>query len=175
MVGMHLICQVQAGETRDMLAGLFSNRRVALTNVSESSGGGTNLSVQEDTRQVVFPSQLTTLLGKQVMKPSKAFPHGFAIRAVVNLGKDPLVLDFPGIVLPGIRASFKPAAWMHTPRAQPLESEQPIVETILEPPTPEPEPEDDDVYAESDALPEGAEEAAMTAMDALIERLKRSP
>jgi hypothetical protein len=174
MVGMHVICQVQAGETRDMLAGLFSNRRVALTNVSESSGGGTNLSVQEDTRQVVFPSQLTTLLGKQVMKPSAAFPHGFAIRAVVNLGKDPLVLDFPGIAMPSVRASFKPASWMHTPRAQPLASEQPIVETIMEAPTPEPEVDaDDDAYAESDALPEGAEEAVLTPMDALIERLKR--
>ena len=177
MVGTQVICQVQAGETRDMLAGLFSNRRVALTNVSESSGGGTNVSVQEDTRQVVFPSQLTTLLGKQVMKPSKAVPHGFAIRALVNLGKDPLVLDFPGIVLPSIRKSFKSAAWMHTPRAQPMPDEQP---SAPEPTRREPAPvywtpEEGEAYAESDGWPEdvAAEQAAVD--DATLKAMSTAP
>lgn len=112
MVGTHVVCRMQMGEDRDQVAGLFGRERVALTAVSQGSGGGRpsgSVAVHEETRAVVDPSVLSSELGV-VKRRRKDWPHGYGIRALVSLGGDALMLDFPGIdrvpVVP-----FKPAAW----------------------------------------------------------------
>ncbi|MGY6517224.1 MAG: type IV secretion system DNA-binding domain-containing protein [Lysobacteraceae bacterium] len=110
MVGTHIVCQLQPGETRETMAGLFGKRRVAVRSINMSGGahGNVNQSVHEENRQVIQPTDLTVKLGKQ---EGKRWPHGFAIRAMVSLGDDPLILDFPGIVLPEVRPATQPAGW----------------------------------------------------------------
>ena len=112
MVGTHVVCRMQMGEDRDQVAGLFGRERVALTAVSQGSGGGGpsgSVAVHEETRAVVDPSVLSSELGV-VKKKRKDWPHGYGIRALVSLGGDALMLDFPGIERATV-VPFKPAAW----------------------------------------------------------------
>ena len=112
MVGTHVVCRMQMGEDRDQVAGLFGRERLALTAVSQGTGGSGpsgSVAVHEETRAVVDPAILSSELGV-VKKEGKAWPHGKAVRALVSLGGDALMLDFPltdrAPVVP-----FKPAAW----------------------------------------------------------------
>lgn len=112
MVGTHIVCRMQMGEDRDQVAGLFGRERMALTAVSQGSGGGGpsgSVAVHEETRAVVDPSVLSSELGV-VKKKQKDWPHGYGIRALVSLGGDALMLDFPGIERAPV-VPFKPAAW----------------------------------------------------------------
>ena len=112
MVGTHIVCRMQMGEDREQVASLFGRQRLALTAVSQgSSGGGASASVavHEETRAVVDPSLLSSALGVQKAK-RKDWPQGYAIRALVSLGGDALMLDFPGIERAPV-VPFKPAAW----------------------------------------------------------------
>jgi len=112
MVGTHIVCRMQMGEDREQVAGLFGRQRLALTAVSQgSSSGGASASVavHEETRAVVDPSILSSALGVQKAK-RKDWPHDYAIRALVSLGGDALMLDFPGIERAPLMP-FKPAAW----------------------------------------------------------------
>lgn len=110
MMGTQIVCQLQPGETRESVAGLFGKRRVAVRSINMSAGaqGNVNQSVHEENRPVIQPTDLTTKIGKQ---SGKRWPHGFAIRALVSIGDDPLLLDFPGIVLPEVRPATQPAGW----------------------------------------------------------------
>lgn len=119
MVGTHVVCRMQMGEDRDQVAGLFGRERLALTAVSQGSGGvgpSGSVAVHEETRAVVDPSVLSTDLGA-VKKRRKDWPHGYAIRALVSLGGDALMLDFPGIARAPV-VPFKPAAWTRPVRVR---------------------------------------------------------
>jgi hypothetical protein len=112
MVGTHVVCRMQLGEDRDQVAGLFGRERLALTAVSQGTGGSGpsgSVAVHEETRAVVDPTILSSELGV-VKKKGKAWPHGKAVRALVSLGGDALMLDFPltdrAPVVP-----FKAATW----------------------------------------------------------------
>jgi hypothetical protein len=112
MVGTHVVCRMQLGEDRDHVAGQFGRERLALTAVSQSSNGGgpsSSVSVHEETRAVVDPSVLSTELGV-IRKKRKDWPQGYAIRALVSLGGDALMLDFPGIER-APATTFEPAPW----------------------------------------------------------------
>jgi len=112
MVGTHVVCRMQMGEDRDQVAGLFGRERVALTAVSQGSGGGGpsgSVAVHEETRAVVDPSVLSSDIGV-VKKKWRDWPHGYGIRALVSLGGDALMLDFPGIERAPV-VPFKAAAW----------------------------------------------------------------
>lgn len=120
MVGTHVVCRVQMGESREQIAAMFGRERVAVTAQSSGAGAGgssTTFSVHEETRAVVEPSMLGDL-GKQEGK-RKDWPCGFAIRALVSLGGgDVLELDFPGTSLPRKQAAFVPAPWTWAVRAR---------------------------------------------------------
>jgi len=106
MVGTHIVCQMAMGDTRKHVAEMIGSQRVAITQADAAGAGSTH----EEMRAIVQPSDLTSKLGRQVGKRYK--PHGFAIRALANLGTEELlVLDWPGIVLPAGRRAFVPAAW----------------------------------------------------------------
>jgi hypothetical protein len=106
MVGTHIVCQMAMGDTRKHVAEIIGSQRVAITQMDAAGVGNTH----EEMRAIVQPSDLTSMLGRQVGKRYK--PHRFAIRALANLGTEELlVLDWPGVVLPAGRRAFVPAAW----------------------------------------------------------------
>lgn len=112
LVGGHIVCQMSMGETRERVADLFGKRRVAITTANSSGQGAnrtTTTSVHEEQRALVQPSDLTSELGPI---QSKRMKHGFGIRAIVNgIGKNALMLDFPGMKVGNIRPNFVPASW----------------------------------------------------------------
>jgi hypothetical protein len=133
MVGTHVVCRLQMGEDRDQVAGLFGRERLALTAVSQGTGGSGpsgSVAAHEETRAVVDPSVLSSELGV-VKKRRKDWPHGYGIRALVSLGGDALMLDYPGIdrapVIP-----FKSAAWTQPVRQKVMSEETSAGETEQE-------------------------------------------
>jgi len=124
MVGTHVICQIQMGETRDELSRLMGSNNVARMD----HGPGARLS--NDGKPVVYPSQFTDQLGFRKTErwwwrfsPAKRNDPGFIIRALVQQGGDVLMLDFPGQKLPDRRAGQVPARWTQRPAG--LEPERP--------------------------------------------------
>ena len=107
MVGTHIVCQVQAGETREEVARLLGKNKVAWRN----HGDGAH--VHEESRGVVSSSELTDKLG---FRKGKAMgPLGWGIRAIVFTSGDPLLLDFPGVELPKKREAQVAAEWTLKP------------------------------------------------------------
>ncbi|MGH8465372.1 MAG: type IV secretion system DNA-binding domain-containing protein [Pseudomonas sp.] len=112
MVSTHIICQSSLGETQNMLANLFGRRRVAMTTHSRAPGAmGVSVSQHEEQRQVVAPSVIGHELGVVLHKTWLGRVKSFGIKAIVSIGKDPLLLEFPGEAMPKLRPSFEPAAW----------------------------------------------------------------
>jgi hypothetical protein len=132
MVSTHIICQTALGETQNMLANLFGRRRVAMTTHSRAPGAiGVSISQHEEQRQVVAPSVIGQELGVVKHKTWWGRPKGFGIKAIVSIGKDPLLLEFPGEALPKLRRTFVPAAWTKgVPRREkPTPVEEPLDES----------------------------------------------
>jgi hypothetical protein len=120
MVGTHIVCQTAMGETQNALANLFGRRRVAMTNHSRSAGGW-NVGQHEEQRQVVAPSYIGQQLG--VQRRGKEF----WIKAIVSIGKDPMMLKFPGSPMPKLRDPFVPAAWTKgVPKREPVKKTEDI-------------------------------------------------
>lgn len=117
MVGTHIICQIQMSETREELSKLLGTNKVA--RMDHAAGA----KLHNEGQPVVYPNQLTDMLGfRKVPKKHKTDP-GFAIRAIVQQGGDLLLLDFPGQPLPDKRKGQVAAGWttkpagFETPRA----------------------------------------------------------
>lgn len=109
MASNKIICQVQSGETRTQLAELFGKHTVAIT---ETQSNGSHMT-REENRPVVKPNLLTSELGTHHHK------KGFTVRAIVQVGgHDPLLLDYPGIVMPEIRKGYVPAEWVKVVQAR---------------------------------------------------------
>lgn len=117
MVGTQIICQIAMGETRDELSKLIGNHNVARIDHAPDAR------LSNDGKQVVYPSQLTDMLGFRKQPKKKPGDPGFAIRAIVQQGGDLLLLDFPGQPMPDKRRGQVPAAW--TQRAAGFEPERP--------------------------------------------------
>jgi hypothetical protein len=101
MVGTHIICQIQMGETREELSKLLGTQKVArLDNHPDAR-------LNNEGQPVVYPAQLTDMLG---FRKTKRAPF-FEIRALVQQGGDLLLLDFPGQPLKDRRKGQEPAAW----------------------------------------------------------------
>lgn len=107
MVGTHIVCKVQAGETREEVARLLGKNKVAWRTHDDKA------TVHEESRGVVSSSDLTDRLGFK--KGKKMGPHGFGIRAMVQTSGDPLLLDFPGVALPDKRFGQVAARWTMGP------------------------------------------------------------
>ena len=117
MVGAHIVCQIQMGETRNKLAELFGYKRVAVTLPSVTKGQGTSVSinVRDESRAIIDATDLTEKLGART---GPQYPAGFAVRAIVSLGKDPLLLEWEGIKWPKPTKARVPAAWTLAPMKQ---------------------------------------------------------
>ncbi len=103
LVGTQVICRVQQGETRDYLSKLFGTNKTAIL------PHGPDAKVHTEGRSVVFQHQLTDDLG---FRKGKEFgPIGWGIRAIVYMGGNPMLLDFPGIDLPNVRRGQVAAPW----------------------------------------------------------------
>ena len=129
MVGTHVVCRMQMGPSRDLMAEKFGRERLAYTGTSSGAGAnGTSstTTVHEETRAVIEPGMLSAELGVQKGQ-CKAWPNGFAVRALVSLGTDVWMLDFPGEILPDLQPSFLPAYWTLPVRGQQCPSE-PLLE-----------------------------------------------
>jgi len=123
MVGTTIACKVSMGETQNFIAGQFGKRRVALTSHSQSAGAVPSISQHEETRPVVLASQLGDLGAYKTRK-------GFGIRAIVSIGGDPMLMEFPGRALPQLRSGFVAASWTKgMPKLAPKEGRDPQVAT----------------------------------------------
>lgn len=142
MVSTHIICQTALGETQNMLANLFGRRRVAMTSHSRASGAnGVSVAQHEEQRQVVAPYVIGQELGVIRYKN-----EDFDIKAIVSIGKDPLLLKFPGTPLPKLRPGFVPAKWTKgvAKREKTVKPERgEATPAALDLGTPEPEPKKD--------------------------------
>lgn len=124
MVGTHIVCQLQMGETREQVASLIGSRRVSITAPSPSGG---HAAVHEEQRQLVQPSELTTRLGFR--RGKRYGSAGFGIRALLNAGtEDLMILDWPGLVLPERRPAFVPARWTKPTGARETTQPAPVYE-----------------------------------------------
>lgn len=101
MVGTHIVCQVQMGDTREELSKLLGTQKVARMDHSEDAR------LNNEGQPVVYPNQLTDMLG---FRKTKKAPF-FEIRAIVQQGGDLLLLDFPGRPLPNKRPGQMAATW----------------------------------------------------------------
>jgi hypothetical protein len=106
MIGSHIVTQTQIGPTRQELAAMLGERRVAWTMPSPTKER--TPITHEESRPVVSPTDLTMKLG---FRRNKRAPHGFVIRALACLGDDYLMLDWPGVPMPKRRRAHVPAAW----------------------------------------------------------------
>lgn len=113
MVGTHIICQIQMGETREEISKLLGSNNVARLDHSPDAR------LSNEGKPVVYPTELTDLLGFRKTKG----PPFFEIRAIVQQGGDLLLLDFPGQPLKDRRPGQLAAAW--TQRAAGFEPERP--------------------------------------------------
>jgi len=107
MVGTHVICQLQMGETREKASQQLGKHRVAYRTHDD------NAAVHEESRALISPGELTDRLGPRQGK--QYGPHNFGVRAIVQMGGDPLLLDFPGVVMKTKRPGQVPARWMTQP------------------------------------------------------------
>lgn len=120
MVGTHVICAVNAGNTRDEISRLLGKRKVSWVN------HGPNATAHEESRNVVSPTELTDNLGFR--RGKKYGPNKFGIRAIVQTSGDPLLLDFPGVVPPHRREGQVAAKWTTAPA--PLRATMPSTEQL---------------------------------------------
>lgn len=105
MVGTHIICQIQMGETREDLSKLLGTQKVARMDNTDDAR------LSNEGQPVVYPNQLTDMLG---FRKTKKPPH-FEIRAIVQQGGDLLLLNFPGQPLPDKRIGQMAATWTTKP------------------------------------------------------------
>lgn len=114
MVGTQIVCRIGAGETRQKVYHLVGKRRVATMQNNISSSGGqqsVSSSYNEQERDLICESDLTTALGLRAVSQSALYPIGKAIRALIMSGDKLLMLDYPVEPIADTRSNFEEAAW----------------------------------------------------------------
>lgn len=115
MIGTHVVFRIQQSASRDAVAEQFGKARWAITAVNTTGGGGqaagTNTSVHEESRAVVQSYELSELGPVR----GKRFPLGWGVSAMVSLGGDVLLLEFPGVSPEKKRTPHRPARWTREP------------------------------------------------------------
>lgn len=103
LVGTHIVCQLQIGETREKISRNLGKRTVAWRTHDDKA------TVHEESKSVVLPGRLTDDLG---FRKGKAYgPERWGIRAIVQTTGDPLLLDWPGVSYPKVREGQRRAKW----------------------------------------------------------------
>lgn len=112
LVGTHIICQLQVGETRVRISRNLGKRTVAWRTHDDKA------TVHEESKTIVGPGRLTDGLG-----PRKGSAYGserWGIRAIVQTTGDLLLLSWPGVSYPKVRDGQERAAWTEQ-GAQPVQ------------------------------------------------------
>lgn len=103
LVGTHIVCQLQIGETREKISRNLGKRTVAWRTHDDKA------TVHEESKSVVPPGRLTDDLG---FRKGKAYgKERWGIRAIVQTTGDLLLLDWPGVSYPKVREGQKRARW----------------------------------------------------------------
>lgn len=103
LVGTHIVCQLQVGETRERISRNLGKRTVAWRTHDDKA------TVHEESKSVVPPGRLTDDLG---FRKGKAYgKERWGIRAIVQTTGDLLLLDWPGVSYPKVREGQKRARW----------------------------------------------------------------
>jgi len=103
MVGTHVICKLQSGETRERISRNLGKRTVAWRTHDDKAN------VHEESKAVVSPGRLTDDLG---FRNGKVYgPERWGIRAIVQTEGDLLLLDWPGMSYPKVRDGQERAKW----------------------------------------------------------------
>lgn len=103
LVGTHIVCQLQIGETREKISRNLGKRTVAWRTHDDKA------TVHEESKSVVLPGRLTDDLG---FRKGKAYgKERWGIRAIVQTTGDLLLLDWPGVSYPKVREGQKRARW----------------------------------------------------------------
>ncbi|MCX3879559.1 type IV secretion system DNA-binding domain-containing protein [Stenotrophomonas maltophilia] len=103
LVGTHIVCQLQIGETREIICRNLGKRTVAWRTHDDKA------TVHEESKSVVPPGRLTDDLG---FCKGKAYgKERWGIRAIVQTTGDLLLLDWPGVSYPKVREGQKRARW----------------------------------------------------------------
>lgn len=119
LVGTHIVCQLQVGETREKISRNLGKRTVAWRTHDDKA------TTHEESKAIVGPGRLTDDLG---FRKGKAFGHErWGIRAIVQTTGDLLLLDWPGVSYPKVREGQRRARWTKQ-GAQPVE-QKPMPET----------------------------------------------
>lgn len=103
LVGTHIVCQLQVGETRERISRNLGKRTVAWRTHDDKA------TVHEESKAIVSPGRLTDGLGPR--KGSSYGPERWGIRAIVQTTHDPLLLTWPGVSYPHARDGQERAAW----------------------------------------------------------------
>jgi hypothetical protein len=103
LVGTHIVCQLQVGETREKISRNLGKRTVAWRTHDDKAA------VHEESKAVVSPGRLTDDLG---FHKGKVYgKERWGIRAIVQTIGDALLLSWPGVSYPKVREGQKPAKW----------------------------------------------------------------
>lgn len=103
LVGTHIVCQLQIGETREKISRNLGKRTVAWRTHDDKA------TVHEESKAVVPPGRLTDDLG---FRKGKAYgKERWGIRAIVQTTGDLLLLDWPGVSYEKVREGQKRARW----------------------------------------------------------------
>ncbi|MBA0351798.1 type IV secretion system DNA-binding domain-containing protein [Stenotrophomonas maltophilia] len=103
LVGTHIVCQLQIGETREKISRNLGKRTVAWRTHDDKA------TVHEESKAVVPPGRLTDDLG---FRKGKAYgKERWGIRAIVQTTGDLLLLDWPGVSYEKVREGQKRAGW----------------------------------------------------------------
>lgn len=103
LVGTHIVCQLQIGETREKISRNLGRRTVAWRTHDDKA------TVHEESKAVVPPGRLTDDLGFRRGKVHG--PERWGIRAIVQTTGDMLLLDWPGVSYEKVREGQKRARW----------------------------------------------------------------
>jgi len=103
MVGTHVICKLQSGDTRERISRNLGKRTVAWRTHDDKA------TIHEESKAIVGPGRLTDDLGFR--KGNAYGPERWGIRAIVQTTGDLLLLDWPGVSYPNVRKGQKRARW----------------------------------------------------------------
>ncbi|WP_249405679.1 type IV secretion system DNA-binding domain-containing protein [Stenotrophomonas sp. CFBP 13718] len=103
LVGTHIVCQLQVGETREKISRNLGKRTVAWRTHDDKAA------IHEESKAIVPPGRLTDDLG---FRKGKAYrKEHWGIRAIVQSSGDLLLLSWPGVSYPKVRDGQKRAKW----------------------------------------------------------------
>ena len=110
-----IYCQIAMGDTRKEVSEAFGYRQIANTlpqHTFSATGNSQTLSIKSEPRAVIDASDFTELLGP---RRGKHYKDGFAIRAILSCGRDPLLLEWEGTRWPKPNPASVPASWTRAP------------------------------------------------------------